>query len=92
MASDVEGISMNIVYNGGQIKNNDNSYYVGNGVEMQIPVKNAGDVVTVVGYPGYYSYSVGGTDATEQTTVYTAKSSDATQGYVSVISTSGNNY
>lgn len=92
MASDVEGISMNIVYNNGQIKNNDNSYQVTTGVEMQIPVKNAGDVVTVVGYPGYYSYSVAGTDATEQTTVYTAKSADATKGYVPVVSTGGNNY
>ena len=94
MASDVEGISMNIVYNNGQIKNNDNSYQVTTGVEMQIPVKNAGDVVTVVGYPdsNYSHYSVAGTEATEPTTEYTAKTADAEQGYVSVVSTSGNNY
>lgn len=94
MASDVEGISMNIVYNNGQIKNNDNSYQVTTGVEMQIPVKNAGDVVTVVGYPdsNYSHYSVAGTEATEPTTEYTAKTADAAQGYVSVVSTNGNNY
>jgi len=31
---------MTIEYNGGQIKNNDNSYQVTNGVEMRIPVKS----------------------------------------------------
>ena len=94
MASDVKDIEMNIVYNGGSIKNNDNSYQVTTGVEMQIPVKNAGDVVTVVGYPdsNYSHYSVAGTEATEPTTEYTAKTADAEQGYVSVVSTSGNNY
>lgn len=92
MASDVDGIEMTIVYNDGQIKNNDNSYMVGKGVEMQIPVKNAKDLVTVVGYPGYFHYSVGGVEATEQTTSYTAKASDAAKGYVSVIATDDNNY
>ncbi len=92
MVSDVEGISMKIVYNGGQIKNNDNSYYVGTGVEMQIPVKNAGDLVTVVGYPGYFHYSVGGVEAENQTTEYKAKASDVTKGYVSVVATAANNY
>ena len=92
MASNVEGISMTIVYNGGEIKNNDNSYMVGKGVEMQIPVKNAKDLVTVVGYPGYFHYSVGGVEATEQTTSYQAKVSDVEKGYVSVIATDANNY
>ena len=92
MASNVEGISMTIAYNGGQIKNNDNSYQVTNGVVMQIPVKNAGDEVTVVGYPGYYSYSIGGTAATAQTTTHKATADEATQGYVAVASTDNNNY
>ncbi len=92
MASNVEGISMTIAYNGGQIKNNDNSYQVTNGVVMQIPVKNAGDEVTVVGFTGYYSYSIGGTNATEQTTTHKATADEAAQGYVAVASTSNNNY
>lgn len=92
MASNVDGIFMTIVYNGGQIKNNDNSYMVGKGVEMQIPVKHAKDVVTVVGYPGYFHYSVAGVEATEQTTSYIAKPSDAEKGYVSVVATDANNY
>ena len=92
MASNVEGIEMTIVYNGGQIKNNDNSYQVGKGVEMRIPVKNKGDLVSVFGYPGYFSYSVGGKDATEKDTEYKATTADAEKGYVSVVSTSGSNY
>ena len=58
MASDVKDIEMNIIYNGGSIKNNDNSYQVTTGVEMQIPVKNAGDLITVKGYPGYSKYTI----------------------------------
>ena len=93
MASDVEGISMKIVYNGGAIKNNDNSYQVSTGVEMQIPVKNAGDLVTVKGYPGYSKYTIG--NNTEELTgdnSYKAKGSDVEAGYISVTSKDGNNY
>ena len=92
MNADVDGISMTIVYNGGQIKNNDNSYLVGNGVEMQIPVKNKGDVITVEGYPDYFHYSVAGVEATERITTYEATTADANRGYVSVVATGSNNY
>jgi pectin methylesterase-like acyl-CoA thioesterase len=92
MNADVDGISMTIVYNGGQIKNNDNSYLVGNGVEMQIPVKNKGDVITVEGYPGYFHYSVAGVEATERITTYEATTADANRGYVSIVATGSNNY
>ena len=93
MASDVDGIQMNIVYNGGAIKNNDNSYQVSTGVEMQIPVKNAGDLITVKGYPNYSKYTIGN-NAEELTgdNTYKAKGSDAEAGYVAVTSKDGNNY
>ena len=93
MASDVDGIQMNIVYNGGAIKNNDNSYQVSTGVEMQIPVKNAGDLITVKGYPSYSKYTIGN-NAEELTgdNTYKAKGSDAEAGYVAVTSKDGNNY
>ena len=93
MASNVEGIEMTIVYNGGQIKNNDNSYQVTNGVEMQIPVKSTEDIVTVSGYSGYSHYTIGNND-TELTNdnTYKAKTSDVQQGYVSVKSVNNNNY
>ena len=92
MASSIEGIDMTIIYHGGVIMNNDNSYYVGNGVEMQIPVKNKGDIVSVVGYPGYNSYTVGGKEHDGDDMEYTATATDAENGYVSVKSTGRNNY
>ena len=93
MASNVEGIEMTIVYNGGQIKNNDNSYQVTNGVEMRIPVKSTEDIVTVSGYSGFSHYTIGNND-TELTNdnTYKAKTSDVQQGYVSVKSVNNNNY
>ena len=93
MASNVEGIEMTIAYNGGSIKNNDNSYQVTTGVVMNIPVKSAGDLITVKGYPGYSKYTIG--NNTEELTgdnEYKAKNSDAEAGYVAVTSKDGNNY
>jgi hypothetical protein len=93
MESNVEGIEMDIVYNGGSIKNNDNSYQVTTGVEMQIPVKNAGDLITVKGYPGYSKYTIGNSDEVlTGDNTYKAKISDAEAGYVAVTSKDGNNY
>jgi len=93
MASNVEGIEMTIEYNGGQIKNNDNSYQVTNGVEMRIPVKSTEDIVTVSGFSGFSHYTIG--NSTEELTndqTYKAKQSDVQQGYVSVKSVNNNNY
>ena len=97
MASDNADIEMTIVYNGSQIKNNDNSYQVGKGVEIQIPVKRAGDLVVVMGYPDYSHYTIGGGDEIANTsanpqTEYKAKVADAEKGYVSIVSTNNNNY
>ncbi len=56
--------------------------------EIDVPVNNAGDIVTVVSYPGQSNYTVGGEDAIGQNTfAYTAKSSDASKGYVAVVAT-----
>lgn len=93
MASNVEGIEMAIEYNGGVIKNNDNSYQVTNGVVMKIPVKNAGDLITVKGYQDYSHYTIGNsTVELKNTNEYKAKKSDADAGYVAVTSIDGNNY
>lgn len=99
MASNVNGVSMTIEYNNGQIKNNDNSYQVTNGVVLQIPVKNVGDEVIVKGYPNYAQYTVGnitvnssnGNGATPDAT-YKAKASDVENGYVAITSNNNNNY
>lgn len=97
MVSDDANISMSIVYNSGQIKNNDNSYQITETVELKIPVGSTDDVVTVNGFSGYFYYTIGGgseinKDNSPATVNYTATSSDVAQGYVSIVSTNNNNY
>ena len=89
VASNVEGISLHVISNGGKLQYNSSGYAQFNqNTTIQVPVKNAGDVVTVVSYPGQSSYTVGGEDATGQNTFeYTAKASDATKKYVEIVPT-----
>ena len=79
VASDVDGISM---YNAsGYAQFNTNT-------TIQVPVKNKGDEVTVVSYPGQSNYTVGGEDAAGQNTfTHTATSAEAATGYVEIIPT-----
>ena len=94
IASNVEGIQLNVLaavagtniklkYNaGGHAQFNQNTM-------IQVPVKNAGDEVTVVSYPGQSNYTVGGEDATGQDTfTHQAKASEASAGHVAIIATS----
>jgi len=58
------------------------------GTVLRVPVKNAGDVVTVTSYPGQYKYNVGGTAATADVTEHVATTGEGAKGYVEVIATS----
>lgn len=80
------GLLLTIEASGQTIRNNGNSIQTGNPVIFKVPVQGKKDVVTVVGYPGYFAYSIAGTDATEATTSYTATATDVTQGYVEIVS------
>lgn len=91
------GLQMTVVANGATFRNNGNNIQVRRGAEFRIPVKNAGDLVTIKGYPGYSYYSISGGEEITNTndnpeTEYKAKASDAERGYVSVVSTNDNNY
>ena len=80
------GILLTVEPHGQSIRdNNGNSIQTGDGVVFKVPVKSTRDIVKVVGYPGFFAYSVGGVDAIESTTEYKAKASDVTQGYVEVV-------
>ncbi len=57
------------------------------GTIIQVPVKTTNDEVTIVSYPDYYHYTVGGTEAKENTTTVKAKSADVKQGYVAIVAT-----
>ena len=80
------GLAMTIEANGQTIRNNGNSIQTGNPVVFKVPVQGKKDVVTVVGYPGYFAYSIAGVDATDATTEYTATAADVAQGYVEIVS------
>ncbi|MBQ8158369.1 MAG: hypothetical protein IJ081_05040 [Prevotella sp.] len=80
------GLLLTVEANGKNIRNNGNSIQTGDGVVFKVPVQSNKDVVTVVGYAApYFAYSIGGIDATEATTVYTAKTSDVAKGYVEIV-------
>ena len=62
------GLQMTIEANGQTIRNNGNSIQTGDPVVFKVPVQGKKDVVTVVGFPGYFAYSIAGVDATDATT------------------------
>ena len=83
---EMNGLSLTVEANGQAIRDNGNSIQTGNPVVFKVPVQGKKDEVTVVGYPGYFAYSIAGTDATEATTKYTATAADVAQGYVEIVS------
>ena len=93
-----EDVFMAVEANGATFRNNGNNIQVRKGAVFKIPVKNAGDIVTVKGYPNYSYYTIG-SNATEITntqdnpiTEYKASAVDAQEGFVAVTSTNDNNY
>ena len=84
---------MTVEANGASFRNNGNNIQVGKGASFKIPVKNAGDLITIKGYPGYSKYTIGTSNEimTDENT-YKAKISDAEAGYVAVTSADNNNY
>ncbi len=80
------GLLLTVEANGQTIRNNGNSIQTGDPVVFKVPVQGKKDVVTVVGYPGFFAYSIAGVDATEATTSYTATAADVAQGYVEIVS------
>ena len=92
-AIEKNGLKMIVEANGASFRNNGNNIQVATGAVFKIPVMNAGDLVTVKGYPGYSKYTIGNSSEvlTEENS-YKAKASDAEAGYVAVTSADGNNY
>ena len=96
-AIEKNGLKMTVEANGASFRENGDNMQIRKGAVLKVPVKNAGDLVTVVGYPGYSYYTIaGGAEITNTSdnpeTTYKAKLSDAAAGYVAVESTNDNNY
>ncbi len=92
-AIEKNGLKMIVEANGASFRNNGDNIQVRTGAVFKIPVRSAGDLITVVGYPGYSRYTIGSSDEvlTDEST-YIAKRSDAEVGYVAITSADGNNY
>ena len=87
------GVVMTVEANGASFRNNGNNIQVRTGAVFKVPVKNAGDLITVKGYPGYSYYTFGNsTEVLNDENTYKAKISDAEAGYVAVTSANDNNY
>ena len=91
--SDVEGLALEVDATTGKFKYNSSGYVQFNvSTVVNVPVRSAGDVVTIVSYSGQFSYTIGGIKATGNTTVYKATEADAEVGYVSVVAVEKNAY
>ena len=91
------GVLLTVLANGATFRDNNGNIQVRQGAEFRVPVKRAGDLVVVKGYPDYSHYTIGGGDEIANTsanpqTEYKAKVADAEKGYVSIVSTNNNNY
>ncbi len=91
-AIEKNGLKMKVEANGASFRNNGDNIQVRTGAVFKIPVKNAGDLITVVGYPGYSYYTIAGGAELNNENTYKAKLSDVEAGYVAVKSTNDNNY
>ena len=92
-ALEKNGLKMIIEANGASFRNNGNNIQVATGAVFKVPIRNAGDLVTVKGYPGYSKYTIGAnTDVLTEENSYKAKKSDAEAGYVAITSADVNNY
>ena len=91
-AMEKNGLKMTVEANGASFRDNGGNIQVRSGAVFKIPVKNAGDLITVVGYPGYSYYTIAGGAVLNDENTYKAKASYAEAGYVAVTSTNDNNY
>lgn len=86
--SNVSALSLDVdATNNGKLTTRGSDAQFNNGTVIKVPVRSAGDIVTVVSYPGYHNYKVAGVDADEDTEVYTATDADASAGSVSIAAT-----
>ena len=86
--STVDGVKMTVdATNGGKLAGRDSDAQFNKNTKLKIPVKSARDYVTVVSYPGYHNYTIGGVTASADSVAHRATSSEVEVGYVEVEAT-----
>lgn len=90
LASTVSGIEMFVDATSGKLNSvGRNNAQCNAGTILQIPVISSQDVVTVVGYPNYFTYDFNGGEELVNENSYTATGADVKRGYVVVNSKGG---
>ena len=87
--STVEGITMFVDATNGKLQGRGSDAQFNNGTIIRVPVKSTSDIVTVVSYPNYHNYNVGGTAADADEVNHKATTAEVAQGYVEIESTGG---
>lgn len=87
VASTAPGISMFVIAKSGKFAMRTSDAQLNANTYLRIPVKSTADVVTIVSYPGYHNYTIGGTAATKDTETHRATSAEVSQGFVQVQAT-----
>ncbi|MCQ2204827.1 MAG: pectinesterase family protein [Bacteroidales bacterium] len=85
--SDIEGISLTVDATSGKLATRGSDAQFSTGAKIKVPVKSTSDVVTVVSYPNYHYYTIGGKDAAADSEEHKATSSEVNAGYVEIVAT-----
>ncbi len=85
--ADIEGVELAVNATSGKLVSRGSDAQFNQGAIISVPVRHAGDVVTVVSYPNYHFYTIAGTAAANDTETYTAVKADATAGKVDIVAT-----
>lgn len=91
VSSTVDGVVMTVDATSGKLKQRDSDAQFNAGTILKVPVKSTRDTVTVVSYPGYHNYTIGGTAADADSVSHKATTTEVAQGYVEVVGT-GSSY
>lgn len=89
VASDVEGVELSVDATKGKLKSRGSDAQFNKNTIIRIPVKSTRDHVSIISYPGYHNYTVGGTAADADTVWHKATTQEVASGYVEVVGTGG---
>lgn len=89
--SDVSDVELFVDATNGKLQSRGSDAQFNSGTIIRIPVKSTRDYVSVVSYPGYHNYTVGGKDADADSVAHKATTAEVKNGYVEVVGT-GSSY
>lgn len=89
VASDVEGVELTVDATKGKLKSRGSDAQFNKNTIIRIPVKSTRDHVSVISYPAYHNYTVGGTAADADTVWHKVTTQEVASGYVEVVGTGG---